>query len=89
MGERIARRLLDAGHELVVWNRTATRAEPLAGLGATVAGTPALMRYWFAFFFLAFMVPLPVALYSMIANPLQLMVSQMSTSMLNVAPTIR
>jgi 3-hydroxyisobutyrate dehydrogenase/2-hydroxy-3-oxopropionate reductase len=41
MGERIARRLLDAGHELVVWNRTAARAEPLSELGATVAATPA------------------------------------------------
>jgi 3-hydroxyisobutyrate dehydrogenase-like beta-hydroxyacid dehydrogenase len=41
MGERIARRLLDAGHELVVWNRTAARAEPLAQIGATVAATPA------------------------------------------------
>jgi 3-hydroxyisobutyrate dehydrogenase-like beta-hydroxyacid dehydrogenase len=41
MGERIARRLLDAGHELVVWNRTAARAEPLAEIGATVAATPA------------------------------------------------
>jgi 3-hydroxyisobutyrate dehydrogenase len=41
MGERIARRFLDAGHELVVWNRTAARAEPLAGLGATAAATPA------------------------------------------------
>ena len=30
------------------------------------------------------MVPLPVALYSMIANPLQLLVSQVATSMLNV-----
>jgi 3-hydroxyisobutyrate dehydrogenase-like beta-hydroxyacid dehydrogenase len=41
MGQRIARRLLDAGHEMVVWNRTAARAEPLAELGATVAATPA------------------------------------------------
>jgi 3-hydroxyisobutyrate dehydrogenase len=41
MGERIARRLLEAGHEMVVWNRTAARAEPLAKLGATVAATPA------------------------------------------------
>ena len=41
MGERIARRLLDAGHELVVWNRAAARAEPLAQLGAAVAATPA------------------------------------------------
>jgi exosortase len=56
----------------------------LAGTCALLVGTAALKRYWFAFFFLGFMVPLPVALYTMIANPLQLLVSQMSTSMLNV-----
>jgi 3-hydroxyisobutyrate dehydrogenase/2-hydroxy-3-oxopropionate reductase len=41
MGGRIGRRLLDAGHELVVWNRTATKAEPLTAAGASVAGSPA------------------------------------------------
>ena len=41
MGSRIARRLLDAGHELTVWNRTATRTEPLVALGADAAATPA------------------------------------------------
>jgi 3-hydroxyisobutyrate dehydrogenase-like beta-hydroxyacid dehydrogenase len=41
MGERIARRLLDAGHELVVWNRTVARTEPLAERGAAVAASPA------------------------------------------------
>ena len=56
----------------------------LAGLCLALAGVDALKRYGFAFFFLVFMVPLPVALYSMIANPLQLLVSQMSTSMLNL-----
>jgi exosortase len=56
----------------------------LAGLCAALAGVDALKRYWFAFFFLVFMVPLPVALYTMIANPLQLMVSQVATSMLNL-----
>ena len=56
----------------------------LAGLCAVLAGTAVLRRYWFAFFFLIFLVPLPVAFYSMIANPLQLMVSQMATSLLNV-----
>src|SRR5439155_901742 len=30
-----------AGHELTVWNRTPDRAKPLAGGGATVAGSPA------------------------------------------------
>jgi 3-hydroxyisobutyrate dehydrogenase/2-hydroxy-3-oxopropionate reductase len=41
MGGRTARRLLDAGHELVVWNRTSERAEPLAELGAIAAESPA------------------------------------------------
>lgn len=40
MGSRIARRLLDAGHELVVWNRTAERAAPLVELGARPAESP-------------------------------------------------
>jgi 3-hydroxyisobutyrate dehydrogenase-like beta-hydroxyacid dehydrogenase len=38
MGSRIARRLLDAGHELTVWNRTRVKAETL---GAPVASTSA------------------------------------------------
>lgn len=41
MGGRIARRLLAAGEEVTVWNRTAERAEPLAEAGASVAATPA------------------------------------------------
>jgi 3-hydroxyisobutyrate dehydrogenase len=41
MGFQLARRLLDAGHELAVYNRTRAKAEPLAGHGATVAGRPA------------------------------------------------
>lgn len=41
MGARIARRLLDAGHEVTVWNRDATKAEPLAAAGARRADTPA------------------------------------------------
>jgi 3-hydroxyisobutyrate dehydrogenase-like beta-hydroxyacid dehydrogenase len=41
MGSRIARRLLDARHSLVVWNRTAPKAAPLVGLGASLAATPA------------------------------------------------
>src|SRR5260221_10273756 len=40
MGGGMARRLLGAGFPLVVWNRTAARAEPLASLGATVASSP-------------------------------------------------
>jgi 3-hydroxyisobutyrate dehydrogenase/2-hydroxy-3-oxopropionate reductase len=38
MGSRIARRLLDAGHELTVWNRSRGKAE---ALGAPVAPSPA------------------------------------------------
>ena len=41
MGSRIARRLLDAGHEVVVWNRTAEKAAGLVEAGATAAATPA------------------------------------------------
>jgi 3-hydroxyisobutyrate dehydrogenase-like beta-hydroxyacid dehydrogenase len=41
MGSRIAARLLEAGHETIVWNRSAAKAEQLASRGATVAGTPA------------------------------------------------
>jgi 3-hydroxyisobutyrate dehydrogenase-like beta-hydroxyacid dehydrogenase len=41
MGSRVARRLLDAGHDLVVWNRTAEKAAPLVEAGATAAATPA------------------------------------------------
>lgn len=41
MGSRIARRLLDAGHELTVWNRHPDRAEPLVAAGASTAPTPA------------------------------------------------
>ena len=41
MGSRIARRFLDAGHELTVWNRDPAKAEPLAAAGASAAQTPA------------------------------------------------
>jgi len=41
MGTPIARRLLEAGHELAVWNRTEGRAEPLIREGAIAAATPA------------------------------------------------
>jgi len=41
MGSRIARRLLEAGNDVVVWNRTAAKAEPLVELGARLAATPA------------------------------------------------
>jgi 3-hydroxyisobutyrate dehydrogenase-like beta-hydroxyacid dehydrogenase len=41
MGSRIARRLLETGHDVVVWNRTAAKAAPLVELGAAQASTPA------------------------------------------------
>ena len=41
MGSRIARRLLEAGHDLVAWNRTAEKAQPLVEAGAVAAATPA------------------------------------------------
>jgi 3-hydroxyisobutyrate dehydrogenase-like beta-hydroxyacid dehydrogenase len=41
MGSRIARRLLDDGHELVVWNRDGAKAEPLVAAGAVGAASPA------------------------------------------------
>lgn len=37
MGQAMARRLLDAGHDLVVWNRTPDRLRELLDLGATRA----------------------------------------------------
>jgi 3-hydroxyisobutyrate dehydrogenase-like beta-hydroxyacid dehydrogenase len=40
MGSAIAGRLLDAGHELHVWNRTAARAEPLTARGAILEASP-------------------------------------------------
>jgi 3-hydroxyisobutyrate dehydrogenase-like beta-hydroxyacid dehydrogenase len=40
MGFPMARRLLNAGHQLTVWNRTAERAEPLTAAGASLAATP-------------------------------------------------
>jgi 3-hydroxyisobutyrate dehydrogenase-like beta-hydroxyacid dehydrogenase len=40
MGGRIARRLLEAGHELVVWNRDPAKTEPLTAVGASAAETP-------------------------------------------------
>src|SRR5258705_11243430 len=40
MGAAIARRLMNLGHELTVWNRTAEKTRPLAAAGAKVAATP-------------------------------------------------
>ena len=41
MGSPMALRLLAAGHEVTVWNRTRARTEALAAAGATVAATAA------------------------------------------------
>ena len=41
MGLPMARRLLEAGHKLTVWNRSPERAEALVAAGATLAGSPA------------------------------------------------
>lgn len=41
MGSRVARRLLDAGHDVVVWNRTPAKAGPLVGAGADSGAAPA------------------------------------------------
>ena len=43
MGAAIAARLIDAGHELTVWNRTPDKAKPLAAAGAKVAASPAAL----------------------------------------------
>ena len=40
MGSRIAARLLDHGHEVVVWNRDAAKAEPLVRRGSSAAESP-------------------------------------------------
>lgn len=40
MGAAMARRLLDAGHEVVAYNRTRSRAEQLEANGARIADTP-------------------------------------------------
>lgn len=41
MGTPMASRLIEAGHDLVVWNRTAERTAPLVAAGARAAPSPA------------------------------------------------
>ena len=55
----------------------------LIGAFTMVAGPAALRRYWFPFAFLIFMVPLPIALYSRIASPLQLLASRVASGFMN------
>jgi 3-hydroxyisobutyrate dehydrogenase len=40
MGQRMARRLRDAGHEVIVWNRTPAAAQALVAVGARSAASP-------------------------------------------------
>jgi len=41
MGFQMAKRLLEAGYDVSVWNRTRAKAEPLADSGATIVDSPA------------------------------------------------
>ena len=41
MGAAIAQRLMEVGHKVSVWNRSAAKTKPLADAGAAVAATPA------------------------------------------------
>src|SRR4051794_41976826 len=41
MGFALASRLLEAGHDVAVWNRTRAKAEPLAEQGAAIVDAPA------------------------------------------------
>ena len=41
MGANVAARLMEVGHQVTVWNRTADKAKPLADAGAKVVGSPA------------------------------------------------
>ena len=41
MGKPMAKRLLEAGHSVIVWNRTASKAKELVALGAQLAESPA------------------------------------------------
>src|SRR5262245_28532142 len=44
MGFPMAERLLKAGHDVAVWNRTRAKAEPLAKLGGRIVETPSDLR---------------------------------------------
>ena len=41
MGAPLATRLVKAGYDVTVWNRTAAKAEPVAAAGASVADSRA------------------------------------------------
>jgi exosortase len=55
----------------------------LAGIFGLLFGIDALKRYWFALSFLVFMVPLPIAVYSQMASPLQLLASRVASTVMN------
>jgi len=57
----------------------------LVGLFTLILGASAFKHYWFAFFFLIFMIPLPIALYSNIASPLQLLASHVASALMNAS----
>ena len=40
MGSAIAGRLMEVGHQVTVWNRTAEKTNPLVDAGAKVAAMP-------------------------------------------------
>jgi 3-hydroxyisobutyrate dehydrogenase len=44
MGFAMAKRLLAAGHDVTVYNRTRSKVEPLAALGAKIVDSPSAMR---------------------------------------------
>ena len=41
MGTAIALRLMEAGHQVSVWNRSAAKTKPVVDAGATLAASPA------------------------------------------------
>ena len=41
MGAAVAARLLEVGHQVTVWNRSADKSKPLVAAGAKLAGSPA------------------------------------------------
>jgi 3-hydroxyisobutyrate dehydrogenase len=41
MGAAMAQRLMEAGHQVTVWNRSAAKTKPVVDAGATLAATPA------------------------------------------------
>ena len=43
MGAAIAQRLIEVGHGIAVWNRSANKLRPLADAGAAIAATPAAL----------------------------------------------